>query len=113
MNELFFAAKSIDKSGLFTVVFIFITAGIMWFISRQTHNLSRSRRIYVNNLAKLNIIFTSYFRQIHQMDSVFEGLVKTSTGITIQDAEQLLTNLQDVMTEALSAVTQTSNESDD
>ena len=50
---------------------------------------------------------------MHQMDLVYEGLVKNGNGITLQDAEQLLTNLQDVMAEALSAVTQTNDESDD
>jgi ABC-type multidrug transport system fused ATPase/permease subunit len=113
VGGLFLAKNNINSSELFIVGLIFMAAVIMWFISLQTKNLFKNTRHYVNNLAKLNIIFASYLRQIHQMDIVFQGLVKNEDGIAIQEAEQLLTNLQEVMTEALSAVTQTSSELDE
>ena len=84
---------------------IFIAVSIIWMLSLQNRNLARNNRSLVNNLAKLNIIFAGYIRQIHQVDAVFEEIAGSNEGITIQTAEQLLNNLQEAMAEAMSSVT--------
>lgn len=98
---VFFSPKE-DQSML--VPGIFIAGSIIWMISLQNRNLSKNNRSLVTNLAKLNIIFAGYTRQIHQVDAVFEEIVGSSDGITVPVAEQLLNNLQEAMADAMSSV---------
>jgi hypothetical protein len=92
---------------------IFIVGGILWMISLQGRNLAKNNRSLVNNLAKLNIIFAGYTRQIHQVDALFEEMVGNNGQMTTETAEKLLNNLQDAMSEAMSAVTTISIETEE
>jgi polyhydroxyalkanoate synthesis regulator phasin len=93
----------------FIIAIVFIIGSIIWIISLQNRSLAKSNRSLVNNLAKLNIIFAGYIRQIHQVDAVFESLFENSE-ISSDVAEKLLNNLQDAMSEAMSAVSAISME---
>jgi hypothetical protein len=84
---------------------IFIFGSIVWMISLQSKNFSKNNRSLVNNLAKLNIIFAGYTRQIHQVDALFEELVENDPMVKTEIAEKLLSDLQDIMAEAMSAIT--------
>ena len=92
---------------------IFVAVGIVWMINLQSRNLASNNRALVNNLAKLNIIFAGYIRQIHQVDVVFEELLGNNDEINPEIAERMLNNLQDAMAEAMSAVTALSTELED
>ena len=97
---------------LFVIAVIFIVVSIIWMITLQNRNLTKNNRSSVNNLAKLNIIFAGYIRQIHQIDALFEELRQSDNGITFQATEQLLNSLQDAMAEAITATAAASNELD-
>lgn len=107
------AILSINDPKSFTIAILLVVIGGIWTISLQSRNLSKTNRSLVNNLAKLNIIFAGYIRQIHQVDTVFEELAGSSEGITVQTAEQLLNNLQDAVVEAMTAVSTISSELDE
>lgn len=104
------ALLNINDLKLFTIAILFVVIGGIWIISLQNRNLSKNNRSLVNNLAKLNIIFAGYIRQIHQVDTVFEEIAGSTEGITVQTAEQLLDNLQEAMAEAMSSVSSISME---
>jgi hypothetical protein len=110
---LLLAILTINKLELFIIALLFIAISVIWTINLQNRNLSKNNRSLVNSLAKLNIIFAGYLRQIHQIDALFEELLRKGDGITVQDVEQLLNNLQDAVAEAMSAITTTNIESDD
>ncbi len=99
-----------DENKSMVIPSIFIAGSIIWMMSLQNRNLAKNNRSLVNNLAKLNIIFAAYTRQIHQVDAVFEEIVGSSEGITVPIAEQLLSNLQDAMAEAMNSITSISME---
>jgi hypothetical protein len=101
------------SSQLFTIAILFIAIGVIWILNLQSKNLTKSNKTMVNNLAKLNIVFAGYIRQIHQVDAIFQAFMGSSKEITVEVAEQLLNNLQDAMIEAMNAVTAITSESDD
>ena len=100
---LIFLVKG-KNEGLFPVALLFIVGSVIWFISLQNRSPVKNSRYMVNHLAKLNVIFAGYIRQIHQVDAVFEEIVGNRQEITPQLAEQLLNNLQDAMSEAMTAI---------
>lgn len=102
-----------NSSQLFTIAILFIAIGLIWVISIRNRNITKNNKSLVNNLAKLNIIFAGYIRQLHQVDTVFEAIVGSGREISPEMAEQLLNSLQDTMAEALSSITAITNESDD
>jgi Flp pilus assembly protein TadB len=102
-----------NSSQLFTIAILFIAIGLIWVISLRNRNITKNNKSLVNNLAKLNIIFAGYIRQLHQVDMVFEAIVGSGKEISSEKAEQLLNSLQDTMAEAMNSVTSITNESDD
>jgi hypothetical protein len=89
---------------LFPVAAALILGSILWIITLQNRNPVKNSRYMVNHLAKLNVIFAGYIRQIHQVDAVFEEIIGNGRDFTHQEAEQLLSNLQDAMSDAMSAI---------
>jgi hypothetical protein len=102
-----------EDDGYIVIPGIFIIGSIIWMVSLQNRNIGRNNRSLVNNLAKLNIIFAGYTRQIHQVDALFEEMVANSNQNTSELAEKLLNNLQDAMAEAMNAVTAISIETEE
>ena len=113
LSGILLISFGVNDDKLFIIAIVFVAGSIIWIINLQNRNLAKNNRSLVNNLAKLNIIFAGYIRQIHQVDAVFEGLVGNSDETTSEVAEKLLNNLQDAMAEAMSAVTSLSNELED
>jgi hypothetical protein len=105
---MIFITKGIGN--FFNVALVFIGSSIIWIIILQNRSPVKSSRYMINHLAKLNVIFSGYFRQIHQVDAVFEELVGNGKELTPKDAEELLNNLQDAMSEAMNAISVTSDE---
>jgi hypothetical protein len=99
---LIFVSKG--AGNLFPVSVALILGSILWIITLQNRNPVKNSRYMVNHLAKLNVIFAGYIRQIHQVDAVFEEIIGSGKDFTNQEAEQLLSNLQDAMSDAMTAI---------
>jgi hypothetical protein len=97
----------------FILAMILIAGGAIWVISLQSHSPVKNSRQMVNHLAKLNVIFAGYVRQMHQMDAIFEGLYSSEKEIDLTMAGQMLSHLQDIMAEGMSAITQVTNDADE
>ena len=101
------------KSEFFLLALMLAASGAIWVITLQYHSPVKNSNHMVNRLAKLNIIFAGYIRQIRQVDSVFEEFLDNDEDLDPQMAEQLLNNLQDAVSEAMNMVSLASNEMDD
>jgi len=101
------------KSEFFLLALMLAASGAIWVITLQYHSPVKNSNHMVTRLAKLNIIFAGYIRQIRQVDSVFEEFLDNDEDLDPQMAEQLLNNLQDAVSEAMNMVSLASNEMDD
>jgi len=108
---MLFSGNMLDNTAAISLGLIAI--GSLWIISLQNRNPVKNSRHMVNHLAKLNVIFAGYIRQIHQVDAVFEEFVASGKELTVPVVQQLLSNLQDAMTEAMNAITAMTNLYDD
>ncbi len=104
---LFFQSNQ-DK--LFSLIPICIISSVIGLIFLQSRNPVRNTRSFIASLAKLNIIFSGYIRQIHQVDIVFEDMISSEKDIDTAVTEQMLNSLQEVTTEAMIAISQLSND---
>jgi hypothetical protein len=102
-----------DMPNLLTVAMILIAVSLIWAISMQRNNPVKNSRHMVNHLAKLNIIFAGYIREMHLTDAYFERLYSSGTEIDLKKAEHMLNNLQDLVSEGTSNVTQVTNDADE
>jgi hypothetical protein len=66
----------------------------------------RSSRHFVNNLARLNIVFTGFIRQIHQVDATFRGIFLSTDEYTIDDMELMLARVHESVEDALDNINQ-------
>jgi len=101
---LFHITSINSKEDLLLVASICIISGVIALLYLQSRNPAKNVRYLVNNLMKLNVIFSGYIRQIYQVDAVFEDLLERNNEIDPNVAEQMLNHLQDAMAEAMSAI---------
>ena len=93
-----------DNKDLIPVASVCIISGVIALIYLQSRTPAKSVRYLVNNLMKLNVIFSGYIRQIYQVDAVFEDMFERNNEIDPEVAERMLNHLQDAMAEAMSAI---------
>jgi hypothetical protein len=98
---------------LLSVASVCIISGLIALIYLQSRNPAKNVRYLVNNLMKLNVLFSGYIRQIYQVDAVFEDMIERNNEIDPEVAEQMLNHLQDAMAEAMSAISLASNTFDE
>jgi len=96
----------------FVLALLVAGCGLIWNLFLQGRSPVKHTRQIVDHLARLNVIFAGYIRQVHQIDSVFEELIRNGKGISPQTAEQLLNNIQDTMTDAMNAISATASDLD-
>ena len=85
-------------------------AGIILLLIMVNRDPVRRVNHFVNNLARLNIGFTGYVRQIQQVDATFRGMYLSTNEFTIDQMEQTLERIQDSMDNALENVSQIMDE---
>lgn len=93
-----------DNKDLLPVSSVCIISGLIALIYLQSRNPAKNVRYLVNNLMKLNVLFSGYIRQIYQVDAVFEDMIERNNEIDPDVAEQMLNHLQDAMAETMSAI---------
>ena len=64
----------------------------------------------MSNMIKMNVVFSGYIRQIHQVDLVFKNLFVKSGDISPDQLDELFKYLQDAVEEAMGAISQTLSE---
>jgi hypothetical protein len=62
------------------------------------------------NAMKLNIVYSGYTRQIHQIDVAFKELLSNTEGIDPLKLEEMLKYLQDAIDEATNAISEVAND---
>ena len=58
----------------------------------------------VNNLARLNIVFTGYVMQIYQIDATFRGMLMDTDHFDLGQMESVSLRVQEAMESALDEV---------
>jgi hypothetical protein len=108
----------IDEASLNAVDFsiagiLCIAGGLITILVILNRNPLKNMRYLMSNMIKLNVVFSGYIRQIHQVDLVFKNLFVNKGDIATDELEEMFGYLQDAVDEAMSAISQTLNEIED
>lgn len=90
-----------------------IAGGLIIFVFTLTRNPMKNARHFVTNSAKLSFAYSSYMRQIHQVDTAFRQLLGNENEISTERLEGLFKMTQDAVDEVMRTVTQMLNELDE
>lgn len=107
---LLIANQAIQNSQ--TIGVLILAAGTITIITLSRRDPAKNIRILINNLAKLNITYLGYIRQIQQADIVFIDMVMGSTKFGPKEAENALKQVQDIVDQALDGINQILEEMD-
>lgn len=83
-----------------------IVSGIIVLIIILSRNPLKAVQNLMLNAMKLNIVYSGYTRQIHQVDVVFKELCSRSNEIDSVKLEEILKYLQDAIDEATNAISE-------
>lgn len=84
-----------------------IMGGIILLIIMINRDPIRNSYHLINNLARLNIVFTGYVRQIHQIDATFRGMYMDIDHFELDQMEAVSLRIQEAMENALEGVNRT------
>jgi hypothetical protein len=87
-----------------------IVSGIIALIVVSSRNPLKNVRNLMLNAMKLNIVYSGYTRQIHQIDVAFKELFSNSNEIDPLKLEEMLKYLQDAIDEATNAISEVAND---
>ena len=96
--------NSESENQVWAAVSIFVGIVILLFLIRK--DPLRNTFDLINNLARFNVIFTGYMRQIHQVDATFREMFLSADEITLEDLETVLSRIQLTIDNALDSMNQ-------
>jgi Na+-transporting NADH:ubiquinone oxidoreductase subunit NqrB len=104
----------INKQPEFQAVsYICIIGGFIIVLYLITRNPIKNARYLVTNFAKLSFAYSSYMRQIYQVDNAFRLLLGTGDEIGTEKLETMFKMTQDAVDEVMNSISQMLNEIDD
>lgn len=103
-----------DKQPEFQAIgYICIVGGFIIVLYLITRNPIKNARYLVTNSAKLGFAYSSYMRQIYQVDNAFRLLLGAGDEIGIEKLEAMFKMTQDAVDEVMNSISQMLNEIDD
>jgi hypothetical protein len=101
---------SIFRQGDISISIFCIVSGIIVLLVISSRNPLKNVRNLMLNAMKLNIVYSGYTRQIHQIDVAFKELLSNTGGIDPLKLEEMLKYLQDAIDEATNAISEVAND---
>lgn len=98
-----------------TVGLVTITGGLIILLVLLIRNPLKNVRFLMSNMIKMNVVFSGYIRQVHQIDLVFKNLFVQAGDIspTQLQLDEVFKYLQDAREEAMDAISEALSQMDE
>jgi FtsH-binding integral membrane protein len=102
-----------NNQNLIALTWACILGGLFALIFLSVRNPIKQVRHLISDLVKLNVVYSGYLRQTHQVDTVFKFIFRDSKKIDNAELQSMLSYLQDIVAEAMNGVSTVINQADD
>jgi hypothetical protein len=104
----FFKLKYIEDQLLFSI--FCIISGVITLITVLSRTPLKTVRNVMTNAMKLNVVYSGYTRQIHQVDAAFKDIYTHGKNLDPAKLEEMMKYLQDAIDEATAAISEVAND---
>ncbi len=89
-----------------------VAGGIILLIIMINRDPIQKAYTFINNLTRLNVVYTGFIRQIHQVDAAFGGMFLYAEGFDMDKVEEMLLRSQGAVNSTLESINQIMDEVD-